>query len=286
MAAAADTVRSYVRRASKLLSEKGVTIVSIDTSSQAEHDAATRALAASADLFVHFFGAVAGEQVDDGPRGVTYPIAEFRIAFHEARAQLVALPTGLTSAGVSDGGYRQFLKDEIESRPRDTIRFEVVTADDGDTLAAEILKKRDALLAPPPAPQLLSVCLDVHQRDFAATMPLQMLLATRGVEVRSMPSGDSPPREAIALFEQNVRHVPLVFVLAGTVGEAWAFDRAKIAVRAGMDREPETRVVIVRLPGSAEIKATSKHIDVIGDGQTLPESKINALLDETARSSE
>ena len=38
MAAAADTVRSYVRRASKLLSEKGVTIVAIDTSSQAEHD--------------------------------------------------------------------------------------------------------------------------------------------------------------------------------------------------------------------------------------------------------
>ena len=176
MAAAADTVRSYVRRASKLLSDKGVTIVSIDTSSAAEHEAATRALAASADLFVHFFGAVPGEQVDDGPKGVTYPIAQFRIAFHEARAQLVALPTGLTSAGVSDDAYRQFLKDEIESRPRDTIRFEVVTADDGDTLAAEVLKKRDALLAPPAPPQILSACIDVHQRDFAATMPMQMLL--------------------------------------------------------------------------------------------------------------
>ena len=286
MAAAADTVRSFVRRASKLLSEKGVTIVSIDLSAQAEHDAATRVLAASADLFVHFFGAVPGEQVYDAPRGVTYPISEFRIAAQEARAQLVALPTGLTSAGVSDDGYRQFLKDEIESRPRSTNRFEVVTADDGDTLAAEILKKRDALLTPPPAPQPLSVCLDVHQRDFAATMPLQILLGERGVVVRSMPSGDSPPREAIALFEQNVRSVPLVLVLVGGVGESWAFDRARIALLAGMDRDPQTRVVIVRLPGSAEIKATSKRIDVIGDGIALPESAINALLDEAARSSQ
>ena len=75
-------------------------------------------------------------------------------------------------------------------------------------------------------------------------------------------------------------------MLTGSVGEAWAFDRAKIAVRAGMDREPETRVVIVRLPGSAAMTATSKYFDVIGDGVTLPESQINALLDAAARGSE
>jgi len=114
---------------------------------------------------------------------------------------------------------------------------------------------------------------------------LQLLLATKGVMVLSMPSGDSPPREAIAAFEQNVRQAPLVLVLCGAVGAAWAVDRAKTAFKAGLDRTPETRVVIVRLPGSAPLAAT-RSIGVIGDGATLPESEIVALLEEVSRENE
>jgi len=285
MAAACDTMRADVKRASKVLTASGVTVVSIPDASLAASDAGTRALAASADLFVHVFGDVAGEQVDDAPEGVTYPIAQFRVAYHEARAQLVIMPSGLTSAGVGNEAYRTFLKDEVESRPRDALRFEVAAADDGDKLAAEVLRKRDALLAPLPAPHVSSVYLDVHQRDLVAGMPLQLLLATKGVMVLSMPSGDSPPREAIAAFEQNVRQAPLVLVLCGAVGAAWAVDRAKTAFKAGLDRTPETRVVIVRLPGSAPLAAT-RSIGVIGDGATLPESEIVALLEEVSRENE
>ncbi len=285
MAAACDTVRADVKRATKVLTANGVTVVSIPDASLAASDAGTQALAASADLFVHVFGEVAGEQVDDAPKGITYPIAQFRVAYREAKAQLVIMPAGLTSAGVSDEAYRQFLKDEIESRPRDAIRFEVATADDAEKLAAEVLRKRDALLAPSSAAHLLSsVYVDVHQRDMVAGMPLQLLLATRGVMVLSMPSGDSPPREAITFFEQSVRQAPLVLVLCGAVGGAWALDRAKTAFKAGLDRTPETRVVIVRLPGSAPLAATPRFIDVIGDGATLPETEIVAVLDEASRS--
>lgn len=284
MAASCDTVRADVKRASKVLSANGVTVVSIPDASLAASDAGTRALATSADLFVHVFGEVAGEQVDDGPEGVTYPMAQFRVAFHEARAQLVVMPAGLTSAGVSDPAYRQFLKDEVESRPRDALRFEVANADDAEKLAAEVLRKRDALLAPPPAPQVTSVYLDVHQRDMVAGVPLQLMLATRGIMFGSMPSGDSPPREAIAAFEQNVRQAPLVLVLSGAVGGAWAIDRAKTAFKAGLDRTPETRVVIVRLPGSPPLTSTPRFIDVIGDGTTIPESEIVALLEDVSRS--
>lgn len=284
MAAACDTVRADVKRASKVLTANGVTVVTIPDASLAASDAGTSALAASADLFVHVFGEVAGEQVDDGAKGITYPMAQFREACHKARAQLVVMPAGLTSAGVSDETYRQFLKDEVESRPRDALRFEVATADDAEKLAAEILRKRDALLAPPLSPQVSSVYLDVHQRDMVASMPLQLVLATRGVMVLSMPSGDSPPREAIAAFEQNVRQAPLVLVLSGVVGGAWALDRAKTAFKAGLDRTPETRVVIVRLPGSAPLAATPRFIDVVGDGTTFPETEIVALLEEVSRS--
>lgn len=284
MAAACDTVRADVKRASKLLTANGVTVVTIPDASLAASDAGTRVLAASADLFVHVFGEVAGEQVDDGPEGITYPMAQFRVAYHEARAQLVVMPGGLSAASVSDEAYRHFLKDEVESRPRDALRFEVATADNAEKLAAEVLRKRDALLAPPPAPQVTSVYLDVHQRDMVAGMPLQLMLATRGVMVTSMPSGDSPPREAVTFFEQSVRQAPLVLVLAGAVGGAWTLDRAKTAFKAGLDRTPEARVVIVRLPGSLPFATPPRFIDVIGDGVTLPEVEIIALLDEVSRS--
>lgn len=276
LATTSDRMRPWERRALRELPTHGITVVTAEPTPLAEHEAAIRALAGSADLFVHLLGDLPGEIVEGAPDSRTYAMEQFRIGHQCARSQLVFLPTGLSSAALADPDYRAFLQ-ELENRPRRASRLEVITTD-VDALVREIVRKRDELQQAPPPPALQVVYLDMHYKDDAAAADVKQFFTSRGITWMAMPAGDNPPREMVAMYEQAVKNVPLVLVVAGAVDDGWVTQRVKAALKAGLDREPPTEVAVLRLRGRASLPRMPQNLTVIGDGTTLEESRLDALL--------
>ncbi len=267
MASTRSALSSLRQRTISELQAKGITVREAVPAPMVEHEASIRELAATSDLFVHLLDAKPGEAMDDAPDERSYQMEQFRIANEVSDTQLVVLPSGLSLDAVANDGYKQFLQ-AMESRHR-TEQFTLAKIDN-DAIVAEILGKRDAILAQRRQPAVSKVYLDAHMRDFVAAVPLQMLLAELGVTALTMPAGDKPPREAIEAFAKNVQQVPLVMVVAGTVSETWLLERLKVAMRAGLDCTPEPRLVVVRLPGSVPLTGMPIWASVIGDGVSMP----------------
>jgi hypothetical protein len=127
------------------------------------------------------------------------------------------------------------------------------------------------------------VYLDVHQRDVAALAPIQAALTARAITWISMPAGDTTPREAMDLFAQAVRQVPLVLVVAGTVEGSWVKNRVLNAINVGASYDNPPGVAVIRVPGSAMPPKLPGGARVLGDGVTFDEAGLDALLAETAK---
>ncbi len=281
MATTSDRMRPWERRAQRELPAHGITVVTVEPTPLAEHEASVRALAGSADLFVHLLSDQPGEVVEGAPDARTYAMEQFRLGHQCARSQLVFMPTGLTAAGVADPAYRAFLQD-IEQRPRHATRLEVITTE-VDSLIGEIVRKRDELRKADAPGGVSVVYLDVHQRDDAAAAVVKTYLSKRDVTWMSMPAGDNPPRAVMEMFDQAVKQVPLVLVIAGEVADAWVVQRVRAAMKAGIDREPPADVAVVRLPGRAAMPALPYNRTIVGDGVSVNESQLDALLADAAQ---
>lgn len=281
IATTSDRMRPWERRAQRELPSHGITVVTAEPTAMAEHEASVRALAGSADLFVHLLGDQPGEVVEGAPNARTYAMEQFRIGHQCARAQLVFLPTGLTSAGLADPTYRAFLQ-EIEQRPRHATRLEVITTE-VDALIGEIVRKRDALRKAEAPGGVSVVYLDIHQRDDEAAAVLKRNLTSRDVTWMSMPAGDNPPRAVMSMFEQAVQQVPLVLVVAGEVADSWVVQRVRAAMKAGIEREPPAEVAVVRLPGRAALPPLPYSRTIVGDGISVDEAQLDSLLHDAAQ---
>lgn len=280
LATTSDGMRPWVRRAQRELPALGITVVTAEPTPLAEHESAVRALAGSADLFVHLFGDQPGEMVEGAGDGRAYSMEQFRIGHQCARAQLVFVPTGLSSAAVADPSYRAFLQ-EIETRPRNATRLEMITTE-VDAMVQEIVRKRDEIQQAAAPTGVTVVYLDVHQRDEAASGVIKQYLTRHDVTWMSMPVGDELPRAAMAMYEQAVMQVPLVLVVAGDVADTWVVQRVRAAMKAGIDREPPTDVAVVRLPGRAPLPAIPYNRTIVGDGTSVDEEALSALLADAA----
>jgi hypothetical protein len=268
LASTSDRMRPWERRALRELPEHGITVQVAEPTPLGEHEAAIRACAGSADLFVHVLGDLPGEAVDGAPDGRTYAMEQYRIGHQCARAQLVFFPSGLSSAGVQDPMYRAFLE-EIEQQPRRAARLEVITTS-VDTLVREILRKRDALLTAPV--DMNGVLVDVHREDEHAAAAVVTFLAQLGVTVLR-PNADATSFAGTGMYNDAVRNVPLVMVLAGKAGDEWVSGRAKAAYDAGKDCDPPTEVAVVRLPGRGRLPRIPR-VQVFGDGETIEERRL------------
>jgi len=281
IATTSDLMRPWERRAQRELPAHGITVVTAEPTPMAEHDASVRALAGSADLFIHLLGDQPGEMVEGAPDTRTYAMEQFRIGHQCARSQMVFMPTALKAAGVADPAYRTFLQ-EIEQRPRHATSLEVITTD-VDSLIGEIVRKRDELQKADAPGGVSVVYLDVHQRDDAAAAIVKHYLSSRNITWMSMPAGDNPPRAVMDMFEQAVKQVPLVLVIAGEVADAWVVQRVRAAIKAGIDREVPADVAVIRLPGRAAMPPLPYNRTVVGDGVLLDESQLDALLADAAK---
>jgi len=278
LATTSDRMRPWERRALRELPEHGITVQLAEPTPLGEHEAAIRACAGSADLFVHVLGDLPGEPVDGAPDGRSYAMEQYRIGHQCARAQLVFFPVGLTSAGVQDPMYRSFLE-EIEQQPRRASRLEVITTS-VDALVREILRKRTALLEAPVDTN--GVYVDVHPKDVPAAAVVMQFLEQHGVKALR-PKPEAAARGVVNPFEDAVRGVPLVIVVAGEAADdEWVKGRAKEALDAGAHRVPATEVAIVRLPGRGRPPRLPR-VQMFGDGETIEEKRLEELWTDITR---
>lgn len=271
LATTSDRVRPWERRALRELPEHGITVQIAEPTPLGEHEAAIRACAGSADLFVHVLGDLPGEPVDGAPDGRTYAMEQYRIGHQCARAQLVFFPLGLTSTGVPDAAYRSFIE-EIERQPRRAARLEMITTS-MDAMVGEILRKRTDLMETPV--DMNGVYVDVHRQDEQAASVVIRFLEQRGVKVLR-PNAEAASHGVVNPFVDAVRNVPLVIVVAGSADDPWVMGRAKAALDAGADRVPATEVAIVRLPGRGRPPRLPR-VQMFGDGETIEEQRLDEL---------
>lgn len=271
LATTSDRMRPWERRALRELPEHGITVQIAEPTPLGEHEAAIRACAGSADLFVHVLGDLPGEPVDGAPDGRTYAMEQYRIGHQCARAQLVFFPLGLTSTGVPDAAYRSFIE-EIERQPRRAARLEMITTS-VDAMVGEILRKRTELMETPV--DMNGVYVDVHRQDEQAASVVIRFLEQRGVKVLR-PNAEAAPHGVVNPFVDAVRNVPLVIVVAGSADDPWVMGRAKAALDAGADRVPATEVAIVRLPGRGRPPRLPR-VQMFGDGETIEEQRLDEL---------
>jgi hypothetical protein len=280
LAETSDAMRKWTRQAKKELQAKGCTIVEAEATAADEHKAHVRALADSADLFVHVFGDAPGEVIDGDPAKSTYPMEQFRIGHAAARAQMVFLPVGLTPSAVADAAYGQFLQ-EIEARPRDAARLEFVTTDQ-QQMVAEILRKKQELQQPGAASRKQRVYLDLHPKDEASREMLRTLLSARGIAVADVVNIDAAGAGALEAYEDALRRVAAVFVVAGAGEPAWISNRVQTAFKAAMAANPPAMVGLLRLPGGAPEPVLPIPLPVVGDGTVIADADLDAFLSKAA----
>jgi hypothetical protein len=277
VATASSVAKTWYHRAITELPEHGITVVTVSAPPWKDHEPTIEAIAASADLFVHILGVKPGTEIEDAPNGEWYPTEQYRIGFESARSQLVFMTTGMSSSSVSDRDYGAFLQG-IETCSRETDRLELITTNI-DALVPEILAKRDRLLAlrKPRTPARLYV--DVHPRDREAAAPLLELLTARGCQYEVAPTGDAlSPAEAMSRFQDAVRSVPLALVVAGAVDGTWVLQRLREGMKAAVDRDPPTRLVVVRLPDSAPLPPLPYYATAFGDERGYTPQAIETML--------
>jgi hypothetical protein len=59
--------------------------------------------------------------------------------------------------------------------------------------------------------------------------------------------------------------------------------RVRAAMKAGIEREPPADVAVVRLPGRAALPPLPYGRTIVGDGVSINESELDALLAEAAQ---
>lgn len=185
-------------------------------------------------MCVHLLGDRPGEPMDS----TTFPLEQLRIGIEAANSQLLLVPEDVDIANIEDRKYADYIKDLID-RPRETCRFELVRTGRYQ-MKDEILAKRRRLDQARQAEKnpsasggaVRSAFVDLHSKDLGNAVQLVTYLQGKGVTSLVMPSGDKPPTEALALFEEMLSKTPLYVVVFGNVTRDWVVNRLNQAFQS------------------------------------------------------
>ena len=236
LASTTEALRPVHRQLDSELSSEGIRVFSSipPPYDRPEHAKKVQALVRSADMCVHLLGDRPGEPMD----GTTFPLEQLRIGIEAANSQLLLVPEDVDIANIEDRKYADYIKDLID-RPRETCRFELVRTGRYQ-MKDEILAKRRRLDQARQAQKnpgasggaVRSAFVDLHSKDLGNAVQLVTYLQGKGVTSLVMPSGDKPPTEALALFEEMLSKTPLYVVVFGNVTRDWVVNRLNQAFQS------------------------------------------------------
>lgn len=279
IATTSGKVRDWVDRAIRDMRSNGMTVV---TARQLPWDGYHRIfeqLAACCDLFLHILGPQPGNEIDG--RAEYHAVEQFNIGFEGAKSQLVIFPQG-TPKTSADPDYNALLE-RITTCPREPERMEWIECDK-DALLAHIIEHRDLLLSKEALDDDAQVFVDVHARDRDDAAGLLADLDARGIRYVLPPTPDDVALDPVLRFQQTVRSVPLMLVLAGQVDGTWVLQRLREGMKAAVDRDPPTRLIVLRLPGSGTLPRVPYYAAVYGDESGYSPKVLDLVLDGLAAS--
>ncbi|MEO8621237.1 MAG: CHAT domain-containing protein [bacterium] len=253
LATPSDPVRAVHRQVVRdLEAAGGINVITTVPFAETEHAAAVRALAQTADLFVHLLSDQPGELIDDASERRTYSVEELKIGLESARSQLVLLPDSFDVNAIQDREYADFVRSLLE-RPRDAQRFEVVRTAKHQ-MRDEILAKQQRLIEASRAgnrrvgESIQTAYVDLHVSDLPHATELLSYLDERSITPILMPSSDRTPAGQVSLFEENIKKVPLFIVVFGGVGRDWVVSRLNAAVQVVTTSGVSTRIGVYLAP--------------------------------------
>ena len=222
---------------------------------------------------MHLFDAWPGRKIKDQKK-TTYPREQLDLALQiKHLPKLIWVPEALAIADIEDEAQRDFLN-KLATGDRETGAFEFVQGTQSDFI--HLLREKIAALCQPQTRGGTSTtCLvDTHQKDQRYAFKLADYLSGRGLAVEFNQESRDPAR-SLSSFEQAVREVQNLIILAGLVEAAWLLGRIKKALKIvaeQFEREDRSRlenIWIYRTPGSSgPLELVKKlppliHIDIL-----------------------
>ena len=290
LASPSDGLRPIHRQLASSLDERDGIAIRSDVPPpfvESEHEEAVSEIAGSADLCVHLLGGQPGEPIDDeGDR--TFPSEQLRIGLDTAPSQLVLIPEQVDLEDLPEGAYGDLLRSLVD-RDREGMQFELVKIGRHQMLD-EILSKQKRILEDRlrEAHQLVgpvgAALVDLHATDLAKSGELIEYLSRRRVAPLLIPSTDQAPKEAVRLFEDMLRQVPLFIVFYGGVAREWVVGRLNAAAKFATLQGLHTTIGVYAAPpekGSDQMRFPPFY-EVVSNMQGFDESTLDALLERAA----
>lgn len=278
LAATADSLRRYARQIASGLQADGIRVLDPipEPYEAAEHEAAVREAAESADLCVHLLGDLPGEALaeDDGR---TYPLEQLRIALESARSQLILMPEQFDVSAIEDPVYREVMQ-SLSARARDPQRLEFMKIG-AQQMLDEVRLKVKKLKGTRAA--LSAACIDLHSSDLAQASDLIEYLNQREVGTLMQPSTESTPSAVMDAFIANLENSPLLLVVFGNAPRSWVIGRLEWANRQILTRSLPTRIgVYVTGPDKDPDQLRFANYKIVSGVGGLNANELDALINE------
>jgi hypothetical protein len=193
-----------------------------------QHAASVKNALARAHLSIHLFDQSPGRKILD-QKTATYPRTQWEIALSSAVRKLVWVPPDLNLSDDQNDAQREFLNN-LANGDRSSGQYEFVQRPQTAFLdvVRDIVAQLQMRLGNG-APRR-TFFMDTHQKDQRYAFKLADLLAERGLDVEfNQESRD--PTLSLARFEQSIRQVQNLIILAGKVDLAWLKGRIKKAFK-------------------------------------------------------
>jgi hypothetical protein len=195
---------------------------------KAAHAGALQQALARADLSLHLFDRWPGRKIVDQKK-TSYPREQLAVALKNPLPKLIWVPGDLVLADIEDEAQRNFLN-ELANGAREAGSYEFVQVAQNSFI--QLLREKISALQQPHTNGVAAhTCLvDTHQKDQRYAFKLAAFLTEQGITVEfNQESRD--PTLSLTKFEQAVREVQHLIILAGTVGATWLKARIKKAFK-------------------------------------------------------
>jgi hypothetical protein len=254
MASSSDDLRPIRRQVSKLLEQRGITVVGDMPPPHEEgpHAKAVTQAIQEADLCVHLMSTSPGEPLDPDIPGKTFPLEQVRLGLEHAHSQLILTPDEFAIADIEDAAFAAFMR-ELTERPREADRLEVVRTGRHQMINAILLKKQ--ALEERAAQQLeiaegrsWTAFIDLHINDIVNAAELVSYLSQKRVVPMMIPSTDLTPAAGMSLFQENLKKAQLFIIIFGAVARTWVEYRLEEAFKLILSHQLSTQIGIYVAP--------------------------------------
>jgi hypothetical protein len=278
MASSSDDLRSIRRQVSRMLEQQGIKVVDdiLPPYDEASHAEVAMQAIQQADLCVHLMGASPGKPLDPDNPSKTYPVEQVRLGLEQARSQLILTPDEFAIDDIEDAAFAAFMRD-LEERPRDADRLELVRTGRHQMIDAILLKKQ-ALEERAAQQQEIAegrgrtAFIDLHINDVVNAAELVSYLSQKRVVPIMIPSADLTPSGGMSLFEENLKKAQLFIIIFGAVARTWVEYRLQEAFKLILSYQLSTQIGIyvappqkspaeVRFPVFSEVMVNTDRFD-------------------------